>query len=84
MSSITIRLPDSLHRKIREVAKKDGVSINQFISAAAGEKLSAILTVDYLKERADKGKRADFDKEQKKVPDREPLEWDKIEYKKMN
>lgn len=52
MSSITIRLPDSLHRKIREVAKKDGVSINQFISSAAGEKLSAILTVDYLKARA--------------------------------
>lgn len=79
MSSITVRLPDSLHRKIREVAKKDGVSINQFISSAAGEKLSAILTVDYLKARAKKGKRADFDKILKKVPDREPLEWDRIE-----
>ncbi len=79
MSSITVRLPDSLHRKIREVAKKDGVSINQFISSAAGEKLSAILTVDYLKARAKKGKRVDFDKVLKKVPDREPLEWDRIE-----
>ncbi len=79
MSSITVRLPDSLHRKIREVAKKDGVSINQFISSAAGEKLSAILTVDYLKARAKKGKRADFDKILKKAPDRGPLEWDRIE-----
>ncbi len=78
MSSITVRLPDSLHQKIREVAKKDGVSINQFISSAAGEKLSAILTVDYLKSRAKKGKRSDFDKVLKKVPDREPLEWDRI------
>ncbi len=79
MSSITVRLPDSLHRKIREVAKKDGVSINQFISSAAGEKLSAILTIDYLKARAKKGKRADFDKILKKIPGREPLEWDRIE-----
>ncbi|MBC8552560.1 MAG: toxin-antitoxin system HicB family antitoxin [Candidatus Brocadiales bacterium] len=79
MSSITVRLPDSLHRKIREVAKKDGVSINQFISSAAGEKLSAILTVDYIKARAKRGKHADFDKVLSKVPDREPLEWDKIE-----
>ncbi len=37
MSAVTVRLPDSLHRKIREIAKKDGVSINQFISSAAGE-----------------------------------------------
>ncbi len=79
MSAITVRLPDSLHRKIQEIAKKDGVSINQFISSAAGEKLSAILTVDYLKARAKKGKIADFDKVLSKVPNREPLEWDKIE-----
>ena len=55
------------------------MSINQFISSAAGEKLSAILTVDYLKARAKKGKRTDFDKVLSKVPYREPLEWDKIE-----
>ncbi len=79
MGSITVRLPDSLHNKIREVAKKDGVSINQFISSAAGEKLSAILTVDYMKARAKRGKRTDFDKVLSNVPDREPLEWDRIE-----
>jgi len=79
MSAITVRLPDSLHRKIREVAKKYGVSINQFISSAAGEKLSAILTVDYVKARAKRGKRVDFDKVLSKVPDREPLDWDRME-----
>ncbi|MCP5005210.1 MAG: toxin-antitoxin system HicB family antitoxin [Planctomycetes bacterium] len=79
MSAITVRLPDSLHRKIREIAKKDVVSINQFISSAAGEKLSAILAVDYLKDRAKRGKKADFDKVLSKVPDREPFEWNKIE-----
>ena len=42
MSSLSLRLPDSLHRKIRELAKEEGISINQFITTALAEKLSAI------------------------------------------
>lgn len=49
MSALNLRLPDSIHRHIREVAKKEGVSINQFISTAVTEKISAIMTEDYLK-----------------------------------
>jgi len=78
MSSITVRLPDSLHRKVREVAKEDGVSINQFISSAVGEKLSSVLTLDYLERRAKRGSREAFDRILAKVPDRDPLEHDRI------
>lgn len=78
MSAITVRLPDSLHRKIKEVARQDGISINQFISSAVGEKLSAVLTVDYLRERAAKANEEDFRKILDKVADVEPLEHDKI------
>ena len=38
MSSLTLRLPDSLHKYLKEVAKKDGVSVNHFISTAVAEK----------------------------------------------
>jgi len=38
MSALNLRLPDSIHRHIKEVAKKEGVSINQFISTAVSEK----------------------------------------------
>jgi len=52
MSTLSVKLPDSLHKKIKEIAKEDGFSINQFISSAAAEKVSAIMTVDFLKKEA--------------------------------
>jgi uncharacterized protein (DUF1778 family) len=59
MGALSLRLPESIHRHIREIAKQEGVSINQFISSAVSEKVSAILTEDYIKARAAK---ADFEK----------------------
>src|SRR5438876_7455859 len=38
MSSLSLRLPDFLHRKIRELAEQDHISINQFIATAVDEK----------------------------------------------
>lgn len=49
MSAISIRLPDSLHQAAKEFAKKEHVSINQFITLAVAEKLSALGVEDYLK-----------------------------------
>lgn len=52
MSTLSIRLPESVHRKLKELAEKEGVSMNQLISLAVAEKVSALLTVDYLNDRA--------------------------------
>lgn len=52
MSNLSLRLPDSLHRKIRELAEREDVSINQFIATAAAEKAAALLTLEYIEERA--------------------------------
>ncbi len=60
MSALSLRLPDSIHRHIKEIAKKEGVSINQFISSAVSEKISALLTEDYLKSRAKKAKKKEL------------------------
>ena len=30
MSSLSLRLPESLHQKLRELAERDDISINQF------------------------------------------------------
>jgi predicted HicB family RNase H-like nuclease len=49
MSALSLRLPESIHRHIKEFAKTEGVSINQFISSAVSEKISALMTEDYLK-----------------------------------
>lgn len=72
MSAISVRLADSLHRKVREAAQKDGVSINQFISTAVAEKLSALLAEDVLEARARRATRAKFEEALAKVPDVEP------------
>ncbi len=78
MSALSLRLPDSIHRHIKEIAQKEGVSINQFISSAVSEKISALLTEDYLKSRAKRAKKKDFKSILDKVPDREPLRGDDL------
>lgn len=72
MSTLSLRLPDSLHAKVRELAAEEGVSINQFLALAAAEKVSALLTADYLRERGARGSRETFDAVLAKVPDAEP------------
>jgi predicted transcriptional regulator len=52
MSSLSLRLPDSLHQKIRELAERENISINQLIATAIAEKAAALMTLDYLEERA--------------------------------
>jgi len=79
MSSISIRLPDSLYKTVIELAKKDNISINQFNSTALAEKISALMTEDYLMKRAKNApNREEFEKLLKKVPDIEPEEYDKF------
>lgn len=60
MTALTIRLPDSVHLRIKELAAKDGVSVNQFIASAAAEKMASIMTLDYLRAEAAQGRRDDF------------------------
>jgi predicted transcriptional regulator len=61
MSALTVRLPNSVHQKVRELALRDDISVNQFIAAAVSEKMASVMTLDYLKQEAAKGKRSEFD-----------------------
>lgn len=74
MGALSLRLPESLHQKLGEVAKREGVSINQLISSAVAEKMSALLTEEYLGARAKRGSRRKFEAVLAKVPDVEPAE----------
>ena len=78
MGALSLRLPESLHRKLGEVAARDGVSINQWISSAVAEKMSAQLAQEYIAERAKRANRKKFDAILAKVPDVEPEEADRI------
>ena len=76
MSTLSLRLPESLHRKIRALAERDDISINQFIAMAVAEKTAALLTVDYLEDRGRRGNRALFDRVLARVPDVPPIPGD--------
>jgi predicted transcriptional regulator len=79
MSALSIRLPDSLHQRVRELAIREGISINQLIAAALAEKMSAIMTVDYLEARANRGTREKYLAALARVPDVAPEPWDRID-----
>lgn len=58
MSTLSLRLPNSLHERLRELAAREGISINQLVTLAAAEKVASLLTIDHLAERA---RQADLD-----------------------
>ena len=58
-SNVALRLQPSLLEEARRVADNEGVALNQLINVAVAEKLSALRTEEYFRERAD---RADIKK----------------------
>ncbi len=78
MGALSLRLPESIHRHIREIAKIEGVSINQLISSAIAEKISAIMTEDYLKSRIERADMNDMETILNKVTDRKPVKGDEL------
>ncbi len=78
MSTLSLRLPNSLHEQIRQLAKREGISINQFIASATAEKMTALLTEEYLSKRAQRASRKNFQAVLNKVPDVDPENYDKL------
>jgi len=78
METIQIEIPESIHKNLKELAEKDCVSIDQFITTAISEKISAFKTREYLEERAKRGSKKKFMDALSRVPDVEPEEYDKL------
>ncbi len=78
MSTLTIQLPDSLTKRIEELAAREGCTVSQFLASAAGEKLAVVVTMDYLRREAAAGRREDFEKYLAAVPDIAPPENDRL------
>ncbi|MEA5623011.1 hypothetical protein [Nostoc sp. UHCC 0251] len=47
MSNLSVQLPDSLYKSLQELAKQDGISIDQFVATAVAEKIAALTTEIY-------------------------------------
>lgn len=73
MSAVTVELPNSLHRKLEELAEKEGISLSQFLATAAAEKISALETFEnILREAKKRDTRQAFEKFLQAVPDVKP------------
>ena len=51
-SNVALRLQNSLLAEAKRVAESEGVALNQLINVAVAEKVSALRTEDYFRERA--------------------------------
>lgn len=72
MSAVSLRLPESLHQSVKKMAQQEHVSVNQLITLAVAEKLSALMTSDYLEKRGSRGSKERFLKILAKAKDQEP------------
>jgi hypothetical protein len=66
-----------LHKKARDLAKKERTSINQLVSSALAEKISALMAEDYIETRAKRASKQRFKRVLHKVDDSEPDESDR-------
>ena len=78
MSTLTIQMPESLAQQLRECAAKEGVTVDQLLSSAAAEKLSALMTVEHLRQRAIRANRDDFVAFLDASPDVPPMPGDEL------
>lgn len=78
MSTLSVRLPNSIHQHAKRLARNEGVTVNQLVSSAVAEKLSALDAERYLRERAKRGKKVDIDAILAKVPAVEPEPHDRM------
>jgi len=76
--TLTVQMPESLAQQLREYAAKEGLTVDQLLSSAAAEKLSAPMTVDHLRQRALRTKREDFVAFLDGSPDVPPLPGDEL------
>jgi hypothetical protein len=74
-----LSLPESIRRAAEDLARQDGVSLNQFVATAVAEKVSALQTATYFRRRAARADRAKFDQVLARLGGLSPREGDEVE-----
>ena len=74
MSTVSVRLPNSIHRHLDDLARREGVSVDQLIASAVVEKTASLMTLEYLKERGKRGSWEKFEAALASVP----ADYDKL------
>jgi hypothetical protein len=76
-STYPLKLPNSIKEAAAELAKIDGVSLNQFIASAVAEKVGTLRTASqFLRQRAGTAKPKDLVKFLRRAPKVPPVPGD--------
>ena len=78
MTNYALRVPESLFAYARKVAEEEQVSMNQFFVMAIAEKVSALKTETYFRERQARGELNAFDTWLNASPDAVPMTGDEL------
>lgn len=78
MANYALRIPESLFAYARHVAEEEHVSMNQFFVTAIAEKISALKTEAYFRERQARGDLSAFDTWLAASPDTPPVAGDEL------
>ena len=78
MATLSLRIPDSIHKQMKSIAQKEHISMNQFISSALSEKLAAYMTEEYIMQRADRADKRKFKAALSKIPNTPPDTFDEL------
>ena len=71
----TISLPDELLKKAEELAARERLPVEDFLSARLSEQFAGL---EYLKQRADRANAEKFKAALDRIPDVEPEEYDRF------
>lgn len=69
MTTLSVRLPESLHRNAKLFAEREGTSLNQLLATALAEKLAALGAEEVLQARAQRADQGAFKRALAEVPD---------------
>ncbi|WP_299067080.1 hypothetical protein [Accumulibacter sp.] len=78
MANYALRVPESLFAYARQVAEEEHVSMNQFFVTAIAEKVSALKTEAYFRERQARSDLSAFDDWLAASPEAAPMEGDEL------
>ena len=78
-----LRLPRSLKQAVERLSRQDGTSMNQFVAVAVAEKVCALETADFFKERRASADFRAFDKIMKRRGGEAPRVGDEVSREKM-
>jgi predicted transcriptional regulator len=78
MTALTVEIPEAIRAALDATARRENKSTEQVASESLTRAVQAQQQIDYLSERASRGRREDFDNFLAKVPDVPPLPNDNL------